>query len=298
MNPDDVKPSHERGQQNEKSLKDDSLVENQITEESNLVVTEESLTIKTMKGRVFEVMVQPTNTIMSIKKLIEDSEGKDNYPCGEQLLIHNGNILKDDEELWLERKANERGVLVLVLKEQTVENQEKELSLSTQNSESESSESESSESESSESDGEIDYEAFCTGLQFVVMDESKIGRREGYELVEEITNQPLQLQNPFNLFCRAFNTGNAADDDIDTEVTIHVVFRAARAAGCEFGRFLALGDEPPRSGLIPSRTSFNLLAETWVTFGYLAGRYVKENYRLEKNLYMQQFHDFYSLRGW
>ncbi|GJX01373.1 CCR4-NOT transcription complex subunit 1, partial [Tanacetum coccineum] len=32
-------------------------------------------------------------TIMAVKKNIEDVQGKDNYPCGQQLLIHNGKVL-------------------------------------------------------------------------------------------------------------------------------------------------------------------------------------------------------------
>lgn len=52
--------------------------------------------------------------IMAVKKNIEDSQGKDNYPCGQQLLIHNGKVLKDETTL-VENKVTEEGFLVVML---------------------------------------------------------------------------------------------------------------------------------------------------------------------------------------
>lgn len=51
---------------------------------------------------------------MAVKKNIEDSQSKDNYPCGQQLLIHNGKVLKDETTL-LENKVTEEGFLVVML---------------------------------------------------------------------------------------------------------------------------------------------------------------------------------------
>lgn len=51
---------------------------------------------------------------MAIKKNIEDLQGKDNYPCGQQLLIHNGKVLKDESTL-AESKISEDGFLVVML---------------------------------------------------------------------------------------------------------------------------------------------------------------------------------------
>jgi uncharacterized membrane protein YozB (DUF420 family) len=51
---------------------------------------------------------------MAVKKNIEDSQGKDNYPCGQQLLIHNGKVLKDETSL-VENKVTEEGFLVVML---------------------------------------------------------------------------------------------------------------------------------------------------------------------------------------
>ncbi|XP_016197096.1 ubiquitin receptor RAD23b isoform X1 [Arachis ipaensis] len=72
------------------------------------------LTVKTLKGSHFEIRVQPSDTIMAVKKNIEDVQGKDNYPCGQQLLIHNGKVLKDETTL-AENKVSEDGFLVVML---------------------------------------------------------------------------------------------------------------------------------------------------------------------------------------
>ncbi|WOH09977.1 hypothetical protein DCAR_0729438 [Daucus carota subsp. sativus] len=72
------------------------------------------LTVKTLKGSHFEIRAQPNDTVMAIKKNIEDLQGKDNYPCGQQLLIHNGKVLKDESTL-AESKISEDGFLVVML---------------------------------------------------------------------------------------------------------------------------------------------------------------------------------------
>lgn len=72
------------------------------------------LTIKTLKGSHFDIRVQPNDTVMAVKKNIEDVQGKDNYPCGQQLLIHNGKVLKDETTL-AENKVSEDGFLVVML---------------------------------------------------------------------------------------------------------------------------------------------------------------------------------------
>ncbi|KAJ4718688.1 ubiquitin receptor RAD23b-like [Melia azedarach] len=75
---------------------------------------EMKLTVKTLKGSHFEIRVQPSDTIMAVKKNIEDVQGKDNYPCGQQLLIHNGKVLKDETTL-ADNKVSEDGFLVVML---------------------------------------------------------------------------------------------------------------------------------------------------------------------------------------
>lgn len=72
------------------------------------------LTVKTLKGSHFDIRVQPSDTVIAVKKSIEDIQGKDNYPCGQQLLIHNGKVLKDESTL-AENKVSEDGFLVVML---------------------------------------------------------------------------------------------------------------------------------------------------------------------------------------
>ncbi|KAJ8641177.1 hypothetical protein MRB53_017871 [Persea americana] len=72
------------------------------------------LTVKTLKGSHFEIKVQPNDTVMAVKKTIEESQGKGCYPWGQQLLIHNGKVLKDESTLE-ENKVSEDGFLVVML---------------------------------------------------------------------------------------------------------------------------------------------------------------------------------------
>ncbi|KAE8715076.1 Ubiquitin receptor RAD23c [Hibiscus syriacus] len=72
------------------------------------------LTVKTLKGSHFEIRVHPNDTAMAVKKNIEDIQGKDNYPCGQQLLIHDGKVLKDETTI-ADNKVSEDGFLVVML---------------------------------------------------------------------------------------------------------------------------------------------------------------------------------------
>ncbi|KAL3849505.1 hypothetical protein ACJIZ3_011387 [Penstemon smallii] len=72
------------------------------------------LTVKTNKGSHFQINVHQDDTIMAVKKNIEDAQGKDNYPCGQQFLIHNGKVLKDESTL-AQNKVSEDGFLVVTL---------------------------------------------------------------------------------------------------------------------------------------------------------------------------------------
>lgn len=51
---------------------------------------------------------------MAVKKNVEEVQGKDTYPWGQQLLIHNGKVLKDETTLT-ENKVSEDGFLVVML---------------------------------------------------------------------------------------------------------------------------------------------------------------------------------------
>ncbi|KAL3617686.1 hypothetical protein CASFOL_038007 [Castilleja foliolosa] len=72
------------------------------------------LNVKTLKGSHFQISVHPNDTIMAVKKSIEGVQGKDNYPCVQQLLIHNGKVLKDESTL-AENSVTEDGFLVVML---------------------------------------------------------------------------------------------------------------------------------------------------------------------------------------
>ncbi|AES78637.1 ubiquitin-like protein [Medicago truncatula] len=52
--------------------------------------------------------------IMDVKTNIEDIQEKDNYPCRQQLLIHNGKVLKDETTL-ADNEVSEDGFLVVML---------------------------------------------------------------------------------------------------------------------------------------------------------------------------------------
>ncbi|KAL3849512.1 hypothetical protein ACJIZ3_011394 [Penstemon smallii] len=71
------------------------------------------LTVETLEGSQFQINVHQNDTIMTIKKNIEDILGKDNYPCGQQFLIHKGKVLKDESTL-AQNKVSEDGFLVVM----------------------------------------------------------------------------------------------------------------------------------------------------------------------------------------
>uniref|UniRef100_A0ACD5Z7U7 Uncharacterized protein n=1 Tax=Avena sativa TaxID=4498 RepID=A0ACD5Z7U7_AVESA len=72
------------------------------------------LTVKTLKGIQFEIRVQRNDTIMAVKKKIEEVQGKDSYPWGQQMLIHRGKVLKDECTLD-ENQISEEEFLVVML---------------------------------------------------------------------------------------------------------------------------------------------------------------------------------------
>ncbi|PKA49416.1 Putative DNA repair protein RAD23-1 [Apostasia shenzhenica] len=72
------------------------------------------LTVKTLRGSHFEIHVQRSDTVMAVKKNIEQIQGEDSYPWVQQLLIHNGKVLKDESTLE-ENKVSEDGFLVVML---------------------------------------------------------------------------------------------------------------------------------------------------------------------------------------
>jgi UV excision repair protein RAD23 len=72
------------------------------------------ISVKTLKGNHFDLNVQPDDTVISVKQQIEESQGKEAFPCHQQLLIHQGKVLKDDTTMT-DNKVSENGFLVVML---------------------------------------------------------------------------------------------------------------------------------------------------------------------------------------
>ncbi|XP_010263555.1 PREDICTED: ubiquitin receptor RAD23c-like isoform X2 [Nelumbo nucifera] len=70
--------------------------------------------VKTLKGTHFEIQVNPEDTVADVKKNIETVQGPDVYPAGQQMLIHQGKVLKDATTLD-ENKVSENSFLVIML---------------------------------------------------------------------------------------------------------------------------------------------------------------------------------------
>ncbi|CAL5324839.1 unnamed protein product [Camellia sinensis] len=70
--------------------------------------------VKTLKGTHFEIEVNPQHTVADVKKNIETAQGSDVYPAAQQMLIHQGKVLKDSTTLE-ENKVAENSFVVIML---------------------------------------------------------------------------------------------------------------------------------------------------------------------------------------
>uniref|UniRef100_A0A2P2MDW7 Ubiquitin receptor RAD23 n=1 Tax=Rhizophora mucronata TaxID=61149 RepID=A0A2P2MDW7_RHIMU len=70
--------------------------------------------VKTLKGTTFEIEVAPEDTVADVKKQIETAQGADIYPAGQQMLIHQGKVLKDNTTID-ENKVAENSFVVIML---------------------------------------------------------------------------------------------------------------------------------------------------------------------------------------
>ncbi|KAK9903801.1 hypothetical protein M0R45_000911 [Rubus argutus] len=70
--------------------------------------------VKTLKGTHFEIEVEPQDTVADVKESIETSQGSDVYPATQQMLIHQGKVLKDGTTLE-ENKVLENSFVVIML---------------------------------------------------------------------------------------------------------------------------------------------------------------------------------------
>ncbi|KVH97630.1 ubiquitin receptor RAD23d-like [Cynara cardunculus var. scolymus] len=70
--------------------------------------------VKTLKGTHFEIQVKLEDTVADVKKNIESVQGPDVYPAAQQMLIHQGKVLKDGTTLE-ENKVSENSFIVIML---------------------------------------------------------------------------------------------------------------------------------------------------------------------------------------
>ncbi|CAK7326558.1 unnamed protein product [Dovyalis caffra] len=70
--------------------------------------------VKTLKGSTFDVEVKPEDKVADVKKKIETAQGSAVYPAEQQMLIHQGKVLKDDTTLD-ENKVAENSFVVIML---------------------------------------------------------------------------------------------------------------------------------------------------------------------------------------
>ncbi|XP_022884340.1 ubiquitin receptor RAD23d-like [Olea europaea var. sylvestris] len=70
--------------------------------------------VKTLKGTHFEIELKPEDTVADVKKKIETVQGSDVYPASQQMLIHQGKVLKDETTLE-ENKVAEKSFVVIML---------------------------------------------------------------------------------------------------------------------------------------------------------------------------------------
>ncbi|KAK6128523.1 hypothetical protein DH2020_037732 [Rehmannia glutinosa] len=72
--------------------------------------------VKTLKGSHFEIEVKPEDSVADVKKNIETVQGADIYPAGQQMLIHQGKVLKDETTLAENNVADKSFVVIMLSK--------------------------------------------------------------------------------------------------------------------------------------------------------------------------------------
>ncbi|PON41988.1 UV excision repair protein Rad [Parasponia andersonii] len=75
--------------------------------------------VKTLKGTHFEIEVKPQDTVSDVKKNIETVQGSDVYPAAQQMLIHQGKVLKDGTTLEENQVAENSFVVIMLTKSKT-----------------------------------------------------------------------------------------------------------------------------------------------------------------------------------
>ncbi|KAM1919339.1 hypothetical protein FF1_023860 [Malus domestica] len=72
--------------------------------------------VKTLKGTSFEIEVKPEETVAYVKTIIETAQGADVYPAPQQMLIHQGKVLKDDTTLEANNVAENSFIVIMLTK--------------------------------------------------------------------------------------------------------------------------------------------------------------------------------------
>ncbi|KAH6761455.1 Rad23 UV excision repair protein family [Perilla frutescens var. hirtella] len=70
--------------------------------------------VKTLKGSHFEIEVKPDDRVEDVKKVIESNQGENVYPASQQMIIHQGKVLKEGTTLE-ENKVAENSFVVVML---------------------------------------------------------------------------------------------------------------------------------------------------------------------------------------
>ncbi|KAA8529179.1 hypothetical protein F0562_034022 [Nyssa sinensis] len=79
--------------------------------------------VKTLKGTHFEIQVNPEDTVADVKKNIETIQGPDVYPVAQQMLIHQGKVLKDGTTLEENKVAENNFVVIMLTKNKSSSNE-------------------------------------------------------------------------------------------------------------------------------------------------------------------------------
>lgn len=74
------------------------------------------INVKTLKGTHFEIEVNPQDTVTDVKKNIEVAQGAAVYPAAQQMLIHQGKVLKDSTTLEENQVAENSFVVIMLTK--------------------------------------------------------------------------------------------------------------------------------------------------------------------------------------
>jgi UV excision repair protein RAD23 len=74
------------------------------------------ISVKTLKGSTFQIEVDSAQKVADVKRIIETTQGQHIYPAEQQMLIHQGKVLKDDTTLD-ENKVLENSFLVIMLRQ-------------------------------------------------------------------------------------------------------------------------------------------------------------------------------------